>query len=38
MTLLVQVTADDFLSYMSKATCNMTDSEFQDMVAAMTQA
>ncbi|KAA6425125.1 MAG: hypothetical protein FRX49_04621 [Trebouxia sp. A1-2] len=32
------VTADDFLRYMSKATCNMTDSQFQDMIAAMTQA
>ncbi|DBA82684.1 hypothetical protein WJX77_005099 [Trebouxia sp. C0004] len=31
------VTAEDFLSYMSKATCNMTDSKFQDMAAAMTQ-
>ena len=35
--LVVQVAADDFLLYMGKATCNMSDSDFQNKVNAMTQ-
>ncbi len=34
----MQVTADDFLSYMEKATSNMDGSQFQEMIAAMMQA